>query len=84
MCCGVSSKEGAIICVDHIKPRNTHPELALNPDNLQVLCDVCNQGKGAWSTTDFRDDKLGELRQVESRIMRMPKIIELNHDQIML
>ena len=57
MCCGATPDDGVtVICVDHIKPRHTHPALALDPANLQVLCGVCNQGKGAWDTTDFRDN----------------------------
>lgn len=43
--CGVSAKEGAKLHVDHIKPRSKYPELALDPANLQVLCDDCNIGK---------------------------------------
>lgn len=31
--------------VDHIKPRRTHPELALEPSNLQSLCDECHGRK---------------------------------------
>lgn len=55
MCCGATPDDGVtVICVDHIKPRHTHPELSLDEDNLQVLCGVCNQGKGAWDSTDFR------------------------------
>lgn len=42
--------------VDHIKPRKLFPELALDPDNLQVLCHECNHGKGNWDMTDFRAD----------------------------
>lgn len=53
-CCGASPKEGAVMNVDHIKPRKTHPELALTLNNLQVLCHECNHGKGNWDTTDFR------------------------------
>ena len=45
-CCGISAKQGAIICVDHIKPRKFFPQLALEENNLQVLCDTCNLGKG--------------------------------------
>ena len=33
--------------VDHVKPRSRHPELALDPSNLQVLCRRCNSSKGA-------------------------------------
>lgn len=55
MCCGATPDDGmTVLHVDHIKPRNTHPELALEPSNLQVLCEVCNMGKGAWDDTDFR------------------------------
>jgi 5-methylcytosine-specific restriction endonuclease McrA len=53
-CCGATPKTGAIIHVDHIKPRKTHPELALMLSNLQVLCHECNHGKGNWLTHDFR------------------------------
>lgn len=55
-CCGATAKDGVRIHVDHIKPRSTHPELALVEANLQVLCDVCNQGKGAWDDTDWREE----------------------------
>jgi hypothetical protein len=42
--------------VDHIKPRSKYPALALKIDNLQVLCEPCNIGKGVDDTgiTDFR------------------------------
>ena len=53
-CCGNSRLEGRIMHVDHIKPRKTHPELALDLNNLQVLCDICNHGKGNWDQTDWR------------------------------
>lgn len=53
-CCGASPTTGAVMNVDHIKPRKTHPELALDLDNLQVLCHVCNHGKGNWDSTDWR------------------------------
>lgn len=44
-----------IIHVDHIKPIRIYPELALDINNLQVLCGDCNQGKGYWDETDFRE-----------------------------
>ena len=53
-CCGATPKDGVRVHVDHIKPRKKHPELALDPNNLQVLCEVCNHGKGNWDTTDWR------------------------------
>jgi hypothetical protein len=54
MCCGATPQTGAVMNVDHIKPRKIFPELALNIDNLQVLCHECNHGKGNWDMTDWR------------------------------
>ena len=53
-CCGRTRADGIVIHVDHIKPRRKYPELALDFNNLQVLCEVCNHGKGNWSETDWR------------------------------
>ena len=36
-CCGAKRADGAILHVDHIKPRSKFPELALTDSNLQVL-----------------------------------------------
>jgi len=70
-CCGASAATGAVINVDHIKPRRLFPSLALDLDNLQVLCDACNQGKGSWDMTDWRpedtslpDDQRAHLREI--------------------
>lgn len=54
-CCGATPKDGVRINVDHIQPRKTHPELALDLNNLQVLCEECNHGKGNWDNTDWRE-----------------------------
>ncbi|CAB4152595.1 HNHc domain containing protein [uncultured Caudovirales phage] len=53
-CCGASPSTGAIMNVDHIKPRKFFPGLALEITNLQVLCHECNHGKGNWDETDWR------------------------------
>lgn len=53
-CCGASPATGAVLHVDHVKPRRLFPDLALRLDNLQVLCSDCNEGKGNWSMADFR------------------------------
>ncbi len=53
-CCGAGPAEGVAIHVDHVKPRSKFPELALDPKNLQILCEDCNLGKGAWDQTDWR------------------------------
>lgn len=50
MLCGSTHR----IVVDHIKPRRFYPELELCPENLQVLCNDCNQGKSYDDETDFR------------------------------
>lgn len=56
-CCGASPAAGAVMNVDHIKPRKIFPELALSLSNLQVLCGDCNHGKGNWDQTDWRCTK---------------------------
>lgn len=54
MCCGRSPSNPKLIHIDHIKPRNRFPELALHFDNLQVLCAQCNKAKGNKHATDYR------------------------------
>jgi hypothetical protein len=51
LCCGAV---GGKIVVDHIKPLRFFWDLRLDLDNLQVLCDDCNKGKGHWDRTDWR------------------------------
>lgn len=53
-CCGRTAVDGVVINVDHIKNRKSHPHLALDPQNLQVLCGDCNHGKGNKFSTDWR------------------------------
>ncbi|MER9355517.1 HNH endonuclease [Mesorhizobium sp. M0514] len=61
-CCGAGPKDMDVsghavrIVVDHIKPISKFWHLRLDRSNLQVLCDECNQGKGAWDTTDWREE----------------------------
>ncbi len=52
MACGQDS----LIQVDHIKPKSTHPHLALDESNLQVLCWPCNKLK--WANGDETDYRL--------------------------
>jgi hypothetical protein len=54
-CCGAGRKQGKVIHVDHIKPRSKFPEFEWDLNNLQILCEDCNMGKGAWDQTDWRD-----------------------------
>lgn len=57
-CCGATPATGAVMNVDHIKPRRLFPQLALDVDNLQILCHECNHGKGNWDMTDWREAPL--------------------------
>ena len=65
-CCGASPATGAVMNVDHIKPRRIYPELALSVDNLQVLCNECNHGKGNWDMTDWRQSGEAEIQHMRS------------------
>ena len=53
-CCGATASDGVRLHVDHILPRKKFPQFALLASNLQVLCEVCNHGKGNWDHTDWR------------------------------
>lgn len=55
-CCGwrPGDTEHGHLVVDHIKPRRHFPELALSLENLQVLCNDCNMGKGSTYSDDYR------------------------------
>ena len=65
MRCGWSPGSGSVndlqaiyetyLCVDHIKPRRYRPDLALDFENLQVLCNKCNYHKGNDDWTDWRN-----------------------------
>lgn len=49
-CCELCLKEGRTkptFAIDHIKPRATHPELELDIDNTQGLCESCHNRKTA-------------------------------------
>ena len=45
------------INVDHVKPKSKYPELALDIDNLQILCWLCNREKNHHDETDYRNLK---------------------------
>jgi hypothetical protein len=60
MACGRCPRDGIVVHVDHIKPRSTNPELALDLENLQILCEDCNLGKSNKSAKDWRVERQGE------------------------
>lgn len=74
MCCGATPQDGVKICVDHIKPRKFFPSLALDPNNLQILCDVCNLGKGNAFVVNWREGKKPIFSQEPQKVLpKVPK-----------
>lgn len=69
-CCGATPADGIVINVDHIKPRRFYPHLALDVDNLQILCNPCNHGKGSWDMTDWRESQAPDLDEDQSEHIR--------------
>ncbi len=73
-CCGATPADGVRMHVDHIKPRRLFPQLALEVENLQVLCELCNHGKGNWDTTDWRgvhEPRLEAERDLDQRLAHL-------------
>lgn len=68
MCGRTQWGDGVKLHVDHIKPRILYPELALSPNNLQVLCSDCNAGK-SWR---WHDDWRRLPRVANDRQMSLP------------
>ena len=54
-CCGASPETGAVLHVDHIKPRSLYPRLELALKNLQILCAECIIGKLNLNDRDYRE-----------------------------
>jgi 5-methylcytosine-specific restriction endonuclease McrA len=60
-CCGSTPAQGERIVVDHVKPLRHFWHLRLDPNNLEILCDSCNRGKGSYDTTDWRASDEGKI-----------------------
>jgi 5-methylcytosine-specific restriction endonuclease McrA len=73
MCCGSTPEHKDMngkpvkIVVDHIKSLHKHWHLRLKRDNLQVLCDECNQGKAAWDETVVTGYRCSECGRTKSK-----------------
>jgi hypothetical protein len=52
--CGRTAHHGVVLHVDHIRPASKYPDLRLDFDNLQVLCEDCNIGKSNKDASDWR------------------------------
>lgn len=55
--------------IGHVVPRSLSPELEMEFDNLQVLCESCNMHKSNKTSDDYRDQK---------RRNPSPEILELS------
>ena len=78
-CCGASPATGAVMNVDHIKPRKLFPALALTLDNLQVLCHECNHGKGNWDMTDWREKEIAPADLLAMWLDKLPEHGQPSH-----
>lgn len=66
MCCGAVPRRASHINADHIKPRKFYPELALDEDNIQLLCGRCNKRKGNGPAIDYRPNPAAAMGLVET------------------
>lgn len=59
-CCGATRRDKTIdgrpviLHVDHRKPRSLFPELELDINNTQIMCESCNLGKSNHDMIDWR------------------------------
>lgn len=77
--CGATPPD-IVIHVDHIKPRSKYPELELELNNLQILCEPCNLGKSNIDETDWRpvetrpsQDEINEFKLLAAEIKALEK-----------
>jgi 5-methylcytosine-specific restriction endonuclease McrA len=54
LCKRTPEVNGVVLHVDHILPRSKYPGQQWNLENLQILCEDCNIGKGATDKTKWR------------------------------
>jgi hypothetical protein len=60
--CMLCGQTEGIMHGDHIKPLRKYWHLRLEFENIQILCEVCNHGKGNWDETDWRPKLEPELK----------------------
>lgn len=54
LCRRTPEVHNVVLHVDHIKPRSRFPQHQWDLENLQILCEDCNMGKGARDDTRWR------------------------------
>lgn len=67
-CCGAKPGNGVSINVDHIKPIRHYWDLRLNKNNLQILCEDCNMGKGSRDETNWTKENVISLDLVREQL----------------
>lgn len=73
---GYANEGGVILHVDHIIPRKIAPKLALDFDNLQILCAECNKAKGNKNQIDYRKPEFlrkDELTEADKELLSLFK-----------
>lgn len=69
LCLKPGSETNPLVC-DHIKPLRFNWELRLDPNNMQILCNNCNIGKGSHCDADYRS-----LSQKNGRLWWLKAVI---------
>lgn len=78
--CVQCGERGKRLDVDHIKPISTHPELAYDLSNLQVMCLSCHAVKTKYETrgqVELAPDKLAWrrfTRELTSKPLSLPGV----------
>lgn len=78
-CCGATPGNGIVLHVDHIIPRSKDSRKELDINNLQILCEDCNLGKGNADRVDHRKSDTDPRDRV---IADLIKYCEELNDQI--
>lgn len=76
MSCGLSGTS-TVLHVDHILPRSKHPDKEMDINNLQVLCEKCNIGKGNEFEDDFTIIAMSKVKPRELTVRQVRKKIRI-------
>lgn len=73
LCCGAKPPQ-VVLHVDHIKPRSVRPDLELDINNLQILCEDCNLGKSNKDSIDYRINKPEVEEKLDRQLLKSSPI----------
>lgn len=68
--CGSDVSAPGAATVDHVKPRSTHPHLALDPANLRTLCVSRAKGGNGCDNQSHREKATGAMSRDERFVIR--------------